>query len=187
MHKLMYVCTVVHRLVAGDLHRQGFPRHGLSWCRRHGKVQLPRLFTLIPSNGIRFSITDLSIPTTRTMPTIFAERAAISLYDVQHPKASLDKIAIPEDTIREVLKCMLRFKGICEMYNVPGENVVIVATEATRYLALNALRGVYIERQSTLQNISIAFAPQRDGLSNFSHRMKKPPLEVRESLRHSKL
>jgi retrograde regulation protein 2 len=72
------------------------------------------------------------------MPTVFAERAGISLYDVQHPKNTCDKIAIPESTIQDVLKCMLRFKDICHTYEVSDENVVIVATEATRYRPLNA-------------------------------------------------
>lgn len=84
------------------------------------------------SNGIRFSITDLSKPTTRTMPSIFAERAAISLYDAQNPRESKDKIPIPEDTIKEVIDCMVRFKYVCKEYGVQDENVQIVATEATR-------------------------------------------------------
>ena len=84
------------------------------------------------SNGIRFSITDLSKPTTRTMPSIFAERAAISLYDAQNPRESKDKIPIPEDTIKEVIDCMVRFKYVCKEYGVPDENIQIVATEATR-------------------------------------------------------
>ena len=89
---------------------------------------------LTGSNGIRFSITDLSKPTTRTMPSIFAERAGISLYDAQHPKESKDKVPIPEDTIVDVLQCMVRFKNVCKEYGVPDENIEVVATEATRYL-----------------------------------------------------
>jgi retrograde regulation protein 2 len=89
---------------------------------------------LISSNGIRFSITDLSMPTTRTMPSIFAERAAISLYDAQNPRESKDKIPIPEDTITQVVDCMIRFKYVCSEFGVPDENIQIVATEATRYM-----------------------------------------------------
>jgi hypothetical protein len=92
----------------------------------------PLLNQLRTSNGIRFSITDLSMPTTRTMPSVFAERAAISLYDAQHPKESNEKVPIPENTIKDVLECMVRFKDICKEYGVPDENVQIVATEATR-------------------------------------------------------
>jgi len=67
------------------------------------------------------------------MPTIFAERAAISLYDAQNPKDSKERIAIPEATIKDVVECMVRFKGICNDFGVPDENVQLVATEATRY------------------------------------------------------
>jgi|HubBroStandDraft_6_1064221.scaffolds.fasta_scaffold1665653_1 retrograde regulation protein 2 len=72
------------------------------------------------------------MPTARTMSTIFAERAGISLYDVQNPKDSHSKIPIPEETIVDVVKCMMRFKEVCEFYHVPDENIQIVATEATR-------------------------------------------------------
>ena len=91
------------------------------------------------SNGIRFSITDLSMPTTRTMPSIFAERAAISLYDVQNPRQSKEKIPIPEETIVEVVECMVRFKNICKEFGVPDGNIQVVATEATRYPFQEAL------------------------------------------------
>lgn len=67
------------------------------------------------------------------MPSIFAERAGISLYDAQHPKESKDKVPIPEETIVDVLQCMIRFKNVCNEYGVPEENIEVVATEATRY------------------------------------------------------
>lgn len=66
------------------------------------------------------------------MPSVFAERASISLYDAQHPSELKEKIPIPESTIKEVLECMVRFKDICKEYGVPDENVQVVATEATR-------------------------------------------------------
>jgi retrograde regulation protein 2 len=84
------------------------------------------------SNGIRFSITDLSKPTTRNMPSIFAERAGISLYDAQNPKEPHDRIPIPEDTMKAVVECMVRFKNVCQESNVPEKNIQVVATEATR-------------------------------------------------------
>ena len=72
------------------------------------------------------------MPTTRTMPSIFAERAAISLYDAQNPKDAQSKIPIPEETIAEVVECMVRFKSVCKEYEVPDGNIQVVATEATR-------------------------------------------------------
>ena len=71
------------------------------------------------------------------MPSIFAERAAISLYDVQNPKKAKSKIPIPEETIKDVVQCMVRFKNVCKEYEVPDGNIQVVATEATRYLSLN--------------------------------------------------
>jgi retrograde regulation protein 2 len=66
------------------------------------------------------------------MPSIFAERAGISLYDAQNPKDAPGRIPIPEDTIKDVVECMVRFKNICKEYNVPENNIQLVATEATR-------------------------------------------------------
>lgn len=67
------------------------------------------------------------------MPPIWAERAGISLYDAQNPKDSKNKVPIPDDTIEEVVQCMVRFKIVCKEYGVPDENIQAVATEATRY------------------------------------------------------
>jgi len=103
--------------------------HGVVDMGRYS-LQLTRL--LIVSNGIRFSITDLSMPTTRCMPPIWAERAGISLYDAQNPKDRKDKVAIPEETIEDVVACMVRFKNVCKEYGVPDGNIQVVATEATR-------------------------------------------------------
>jgi len=36
------------------------------------------------SNGIRFSITDMSQDTQRILPALYLDRAAISLYDAQY-------------------------------------------------------------------------------------------------------
>jgi len=119
------------KVLGEDLHHYD---HGVTWGRRYGKVVHPLWqWQLTGSNGIRFSITDLSKPTTRTMPSIFGERAGISLYDAQHPKDSKDKVPIPEETIVDVLQCMVRFKNVCKEYGVPDENIEVVATEATRY------------------------------------------------------
>jgi retrograde regulation protein 2 len=82
------------------------------------------------SNGIRFSITDLTPATQRILPTVYLDRAAISLYDAQYDAGNI--IPIPEVTIKQVIKSLLRFKSTCKDFNVPEEQVRIVATEATR-------------------------------------------------------
>jgi retrograde regulation protein 2 len=82
------------------------------------------------SNGIRFSITDLSPATQRILPTVYLDRAAISLYDAQYQNGKL--VPIPEETIKHVIRSLLRFKSTCKDFAVPDEHIRIVATEATR-------------------------------------------------------
>jgi retrograde regulation protein 2 len=82
------------------------------------------------SNGIRFSISDLSPKTARILPTVFSDRCGVSLYDAQY--SSGVRGPIPQDVIAEVIKALTRFKVICEDFGVPACNVRVVATEATR-------------------------------------------------------
>ncbi|KAL8950443.1 MAG: hypothetical protein Q9222_003511 [Ikaeria aurantiellina] len=82
------------------------------------------------SNGIRFSISDLSPPSARVLPTIYQDRCGISLYDAQY-KAG-EKVPISQDIITELLAALLRFKRVCEDFKVRHDRVRVVATEATR-------------------------------------------------------
>lgn len=82
------------------------------------------------SNGIRFSITDLSFPTTRVLPTVFQDRCGISLFDAQYRHGS--KIPIPDQTIEEILQALASFKRTCGDFAVQRANIQLVATEATR-------------------------------------------------------
>lgn len=82
------------------------------------------------SNGIRFSITDLSPATQRILPTVYLDRAAISLYDAQYENGKA--VPIPDHTIKQVVKSLLRFKSTCQDFGVPDKQIRIVATEATR-------------------------------------------------------
>jgi retrograde regulation protein 2 len=86
--------------------------------------------TNTPSNGIRFSISDLSPPTTRIMPTLFQDRAPVSLYDAQF--IGTTKAPISDPVIKSIVKTLIRFKHICATYGVPSTNIRVVATEATR-------------------------------------------------------
>ncbi|PLB55394.1 retrograde regulation protein 2 [Aspergillus steynii IBT 23096] len=83
------------------------------------------------SNGIRFSITDLSPETARVMPTVFQDRAAISLYDAQF-SGSDERGPIPQDTMNQVADRLVQFQTTCEDFGVPTENIHVLATEATR-------------------------------------------------------
>lgn len=82
------------------------------------------------SNGIRFSISDLSPSTARILPTLFQDRAGISLYDAQYSTGV--KAAIPTDVISQVLEALKRFQRTCEDFGVPSSNISVLATEATR-------------------------------------------------------
>lgn len=113
------------------------PEPRTAWPRRYRQVFYyshlfcPRKLTKHPeSNGIRFSISNLAPPTTRVMPTIFQDRAPISLYDAQFTGTSKAPIAVP--VIRSIVKTLVRFQHICTTYGVPMSNIRIVATEATR-------------------------------------------------------
>ncbi|OJD25363.1 hypothetical protein ACJ73_03265 [Blastomyces percursus] len=84
------------------------------------------------SNGIRFSISDLTPPTARIMPTLFQDRAGISLYDAQHEKGSGQRHPISKKVQKEVVSSLLRFKQTCIDFGVPPSNIYVIATEATR-------------------------------------------------------
>lgn len=89
------------------------------------------------SNGIRFQIASLAPPTARILPTLWHDRAAISLHDAQFSPATDEKQAIPEDIITAVVNRLRRFRSICSDFGVPTENVHVLATEATR-VAINS-------------------------------------------------
>ena len=68
------------------------------------------------------------------MPTLFHDRAGISLHDAQFTSSG-EKCPIPEDIINRVVTRFLRFKITCQDFGVPAENIYVLATEATRTAA----------------------------------------------------
>ncbi|KAL5344960.1 retrograde regulation protein 2 [Pseudogymnoascus australis] len=90
------------------------------------------------SNGIRFSISDLSPPTTRILPTVYVYRIEISLYSEQFDPETGAHIPIPTAIIQSVIAALLRFKIICGDIGVQESAIRIVATEATR-TAINSV------------------------------------------------
>ncbi|KAG0650759.1 Retrograde regulation 2 [Hyphodiscus hymeniophilus] len=85
------------------------------------------------SNGIRFSISDLSPPRSRLLHCIYRERAGISLYDALHEETPDSKpFHFSQNTISQVSQTLARFRGICDSYGVPGEHTQVFATEAMR-------------------------------------------------------
>ncbi|KAJ5038746.1 uncharacterized protein L3040_006426 [Drepanopeziza brunnea f. sp. 'multigermtubi'] len=79
------------------------------------------------SNGIRFSISDLSTP--RLLHCIYRERADISLYDALHESTPS---RFSPTVMERVANTMARFASICESYQVPKKNINVFATEAMR-------------------------------------------------------
>lgn len=83
------------------------------------------------SNGIRFSISSLEPPTARIMPTLYQNRAGISLYDAQW-SSTRERQPIDDDTIEAVIKAFKQFKRTCSDFGVLDEHITVLATEATR-------------------------------------------------------
>ena len=98
------------------------------------------------SNGIRFSISNMTLETARIMPTIFQDRCGVSLYDAQY--ATGEKAPISDDVIQEVLAALLRFKHVCKGFGVLEDKIRVVATEATR-TAINSAEFLHAIEQAT--------------------------------------
>ncbi|PWY91837.1 MFS general substrate transporter [Aspergillus sclerotioniger CBS 115572] len=83
-------------------------------------------------NGIRFSITNLSPSSARIMPIVFQDRAGISLYDAQFTNSEGTRGPIPPHIIDQVVERLAQFHITCADFQVPRENIYVLATEATR-------------------------------------------------------
>ncbi|KAI1456925.1 Ppx/GppA phosphatase family-domain-containing protein [Annulohypoxylon moriforme] len=84
------------------------------------------------SNGIRFSISDLSPPKTRLLRCLYRERAGISLFDALNTSPSSGPLIFPQDAINQVSRTLARFKSIADDFGVPAEHISVFATEAMR-------------------------------------------------------
>ncbi|TGJ84108.1 hypothetical protein E0Z10_g4643 [Xylaria hypoxylon] len=84
------------------------------------------------SNGIRFSISDLSPPYPRLLKSLYRERAAISLFDALTESPSTGSPAFSSDVIARVSQTLARFKSIAIDFRVPPDHVSVFATEAMR-------------------------------------------------------
>lgn len=86
------------------------------------------------SNGIRFSITDLTPPRSRLLTPIFSTRAAISLFDALTPDEH-GGLIFPPSTVSSVASTLSHFTRIAQLHHVPHSNTLIFATEAMRRAA----------------------------------------------------
>ncbi|KAL0939214.1 Ppx/GppA phosphatase [Colletotrichum truncatum] len=89
------------------------------------------------SNGIRFSISDLTPPQTRLLRPIYRERAGISLFDALNSSstAASEPLYFPPETITKVAETLARFRRIADSYGVPPAHFSVLATEAMRRAA----------------------------------------------------
>ncbi|KAJ5100103.1 hypothetical protein N7532_007104 [Penicillium argentinense] len=100
------------------------------------------------SNGIRCSISDMTAPTTRIIPTVHFHRVNISLYEAQIDPNTGNRVPIPKSVIDRVVSAIVRFQVICVEIGVPATNIRLIATEATR-TALNSSEFTGAIREST--------------------------------------
>ena len=66
------------------------------------------------------------------MPIIFQDRAGISLYDAQFTNPEGTRGPIPPDITDQVVDRLAQFQITCADFQVPRENIYVLATEATR-------------------------------------------------------
>ncbi|KJK76038.1 hypothetical protein H634G_08443 [Metarhizium anisopliae BRIP 53293] len=116
--------------------------------------KLIRILVCDCSNGIRFSITDLSDPLARILNPVIVYRSSISLYDAQFDPETGDQIPIPETTITAVCEVLQRFMVVCKDFDVPEEHIYLVATEATR-LAKNSAQLLQSIKEATGKNVEL--------------------------------
>ncbi|RDA96064.1 hypothetical protein CP533_5848 [Ophiocordyceps camponoti-saundersi (nom. inval.)] len=88
----------------------------------------------IGSNGIRFSVTDLAPPTARLLPTLYADRAAISIFDALKPSSD-GSFTLPASAITAVASAVARFRQIADLFAVPTAHIIVLATEGVRRAA----------------------------------------------------
>ncbi|KAI0109665.1 Ppx/GppA phosphatase [Nemania sp. FL0031] len=84
------------------------------------------------SNGIRFSISDLSPPHARLLRCLYRERATISLFDALNEAHSTGSSEFSPDVISRVSQTLARFRSIANEFGVPPEHISVFATEAMR-------------------------------------------------------
>ncbi|KAK3695111.1 Ppx/GppA phosphatase family-domain-containing protein [Podospora appendiculata] len=117
------------------------------------------------SNGIRFTISDLSPPRARLLKCIYRERAAISLFDALNAAESgTGALVFPAETIELVSQTLARFRAIAvDDYGVPPAQVTVFATEAMRRAqnAVAMLEAIQLEAPDLTVHI---LAPQVETL-----------------------
>ncbi|KAK9325630.1 Ppx/GppA phosphatase family-domain-containing protein [Lipomyces orientalis] len=91
----------------------------------------------IGSNGVRFSVSDLSDSlASRNLPIKFQDRAPISLYDaLKSSRESSSDRRISANVLDRLRIAITRFDRVCKALKVPDENVSVFGTAASRSAA----------------------------------------------------
>ncbi|KAF7561389.1 hypothetical protein G7046_g2768 [Stylonectria norvegica] len=111
------------------------------------------------SNGIRFSISDMSPGMARILPTVLVYRSSISLYDSQFDPESGEQVPIPQPVIEAVCAVLSRFLVVCNDVGVESTNIHAVATEATR-AAINSAQFLKTVKEKT--SLTIQLLPKEE-------------------------
>ncbi|KAH6885309.1 Ppx/GppA phosphatase family-domain-containing protein [Thelonectria olida] len=111
------------------------------------------------SNGIRFSISDLTPPLARILPAVMVYRAGISLYDCQFDPHTGKQVPIPDDVIDSVCAALNRFIIVCADFGTPKTRIHVLATEATR-AALNSAKFLKAIKDRT--ELSVQLLPKEE-------------------------
>ncbi|KAL2807977.1 Ppx/GppA phosphatase family-domain-containing protein [Aspergillus granulosus] len=140
-HKPLLTCIMVK-----DLALDGMRIEIEAYADLAGRLSL--------SNGIRFSVSDLSPPLSRILPTIHAYRLGVSLYDCQFDPETGAQVPIPDHIIDNVVAALIRFKIVCADLGVQERNIQVVATEATRE-AINSAEFIQAILSTTSLNVQL--------------------------------
>ncbi|KAH8675359.1 Ppx/GppA phosphatase [Xylariales sp. PMI_506] len=114
------------------------------------------------SNGIRFSVSDLSPHQARLLKCVYRERAGISLFDALNSTPLGEPLRFPNQVIAQVAQTLARFKSIADKHGVPEEHISIFATEAMRK-ADNAASMLIAIREATGLGVKV-LAPEVETL-----------------------
>jgi retrograde regulation protein 2 len=128
------------------------------------------------SNGIRFSISDLTPRTARILPTLHVHRLNISLYDAQFDPLTGSRIPIPHSVITDVIAGLLRFQIVCADFGVPSYYTRVLATEATR-TAINCADFLAEIRKATGLSVELLSKEEEGKIGAFGIASSFPEME----------
>ncbi|KAK7408175.1 retrograde regulation protein 2 [Neonectria punicea] len=111
------------------------------------------------SNGIRLSISDLSPPMARILPTVLVYRSSISLYDSQFDPETGEQVPIPDDVIESVCSVLSRFVSVCDDFGATKDQIHVIATEATR-AAINSAQFLKTVHEKT--GLTVELLPKEE-------------------------